>query len=285
MKKLFTPITCTLDFITKYFKTFVFLTILAFIALATSEPTQTPNLARIYIKGMILDSASLRAQIDEINKYPSIKGALLVIDSPGGALGASVEMADLIKSLKAKMPVVAHAEGVMASGSYYAGAYASEVYANRGSLVGSIGVIFNGFNIEELLQKIGYKPSVISAGEYKEVGAYYRQWSAKERAYIENLIKEEYEMFVADIANARGLKVADSDSFAQGKIFNAPKAKSLGLIDDIGSRDDAIEALKRLSGVENPQWLEKSALQSYMDRALESSASVALGALFGMGLR
>lgn len=285
LKKLMNSIVAVFDFITKYFKTFVFLCIVAWIFFGTSEPKQTPNLARIYLKGMIIDSTPLRAQIEELKKYPSIKGVLLIIDSPGGSVGASVEMADLIQELSTKIPVVAHTESVMASGSYYVGAYANKVFANRGALVGSIGVIFSGFNVEELFKKIGYKPNVVVAGEYKEIGAYYREWTPKERAYLENLIKEEYQSFVADVAKARSLKTSDEESFAQGKVFNAPKAKALGLIDEVGSRNSAISALKELSGVEQEIWLEKSPLQSYLDAMLESSVNTILGAIFGMGLR
>ncbi len=277
LKKIFAPIVWILDFITKYFKTFVFLFIVALIAVSISEPIQTPNLAKIQIKGMILDSAPLRAQIENLKKYPSIKGVLLVIDSPGGALGASVEMADMIRDLNAHIPVVAHAEGVMASGSYYAGVYASKVYANRGSLVGSIGVIFSGFNIEELLDKIGYKSRVIKAGQYKEAGAYYREWTPQEHAYLQNLINEEYQMFVSDIAKERKLDINNADAFAQGKIFNASRAQKIGLIDEVGSRDEAIAKLKALSGVTQEVWLQKTKFEDYFDGMLESSMSLILG--------
>ena len=142
-----------------------------------------------------------------------------MIDSPGGAVGASVEMADLIKELANTMPVVVHTEGIMASGSYYAGVYASKIYANRGALIGSIGVLFNGANLQELFKKIGYEPQIIAAGEYKEIDAYYRDWTQKERAYIQNLIQEEYQTFITDVAKARNLELKDSSKFAEGRVF------------------------------------------------------------------
>lgn len=283
--KIFTPIIAVLECITKYFKAFVFILIVIILLISINPPAQQPNLAKIQLKGMILDSSMLRAQIDELHQYPSLKGVLLVVNSPGGAVGASVEISDLIKELAEKLPVVVHTEGVMASGAYYASIGASKIYANRGALIGSIGVIFSGANIKPLLDKIGYEPQTIAAGEYKEIGTYYRDWSAKERTFIQNLIKEEYDTFITDVANARKLDLANAQQFAEGKIFNATKAKELGLIDDILSRNQAIAQLKNLSGVEKEEWLEKSSWQSYIDSALESSLSSVFSALFGVGLQ
>lgn len=283
--KIFTPIIAVLECITKYFKAFVFILIVIILLISINPPAQQPNLAKIQLKGMILDSSMLRAQIDELHQYPSLKGVLLVVNSPGGAVGASVEISDLIKEIAEKLPVVVHTEGVMASGAYYASIGASKIYANRGALIGSIGVIFSGANIKPLLDKIGYEPQTIAAGEYKEIGTYYRDWSAKERTFIQNLIKEEYDTFITDVANARKLDLANAQQFAEGKVFNATKAKELGLIDDILSRNQAIAQLKILSGVEKEEWLEKSSWQSYIDSALESSLSSVLSALFGVGLQ
>ena len=283
--KIFTPIIAVLECITKYFKAFVFILIVIILLISINPPAQQPNLAKIQLKGMILDSSMLRAQIDELHQYPSLKGVLLVVNSPGGAVGASVEISDLIKEIAEKLPVVVHTEGVMASGAYYASIGASKIYANRGALIGSIGVIFSGANIKPLLDKIGYEPQTIAAGEYKEIGTYYRDWSAKERTFIQNLIKEEYDTFITDVANARKLDLANAQQFAEGKIFNATKAKELGLIDDILSRNQAIAQLKNLSGVEKEEWLEKSSWQSYIDSALESSLSSVFSALFGVGLQ
>ncbi len=289
IKKIFGAVQSTLDFITKYFKVFVFLFIVFLILSPSGEPIQIPNLAKIELKGAILDANAIRKQIEQISKYPTIKGVLLVIDSPGGAVGASVEIADLIKDLNAKIPVVAHAQGTMASGAYYAGAYARKIYANRGSLVGSIGVIFAGGNIEELLGKIGYKPSVLKAGEYKEIGVPYRAWSEKEREFLQNLINEEYDIFVSDMVEARGLKREDSFKFAEGKIFTAQSALELGLIDALGSQQNAIDELKNLSKVKQERWLQKDKFESFMDSLVQSSASLVLGSIFegfgGISLR
>ena len=121
----------------------------------TPPQTQQINLARIYLEGPIFRSDLFATQLESLKNFPNLKGVLLVIDSPGGALSASVEVADMIEELNTKIPVVAYVRGTMASGSYYAGMYSRFIVANRGAMIGSIGVIFNGYNIEELLCRKG----------------------------------------------------------------------------------------------------------------------------------
>lgn len=190
-------------------------------------------------------------------------------------MGASIEIADMVKNLNQKIPVIAYVRGSMASGSYYAGMYAKEIYANRGALVGSIGVIFSGVNIEELMAKIGIKEQSVKAGEYKEVGTSTRQWSEEEKLFIENLILEQYELFRQDVIQARGskLKVMDYREFAEGKVFSAHIAAQLGLIDKVASMQEAVATLKAQAGVENAVWLKKDKFEAYMDKFLESASS------------
>lgn len=269
--------TAPLDFISKYFKVFVLLLIvlLIFVPDYDEEDSTPPNLAKLYLTTPIYESDSFAAQIEKIIKNKNIMGVLLVIDSPGGSVGASIEIADMVKNLNQKIPVIAYVRGSMASGSYYAGMYAKEIYANRGALVGSIGVIFSGVNIEELMAKIGIKEQSVKAGEYKEVGTSTRQWSEEEKLFIENLILEQYELFRQDVIQARGskLKVMDYREFAEGKVFSAHIAAQLGLIDKVASMQEAVATLKAQAGVENAVWLKKDKFEAYMDKFLESASS------------
>lgn len=153
--------------------------------------------------------------------------------------------------------------------------YANTIYANRGALIGSIGVIFNGLNIKEMLDKIGIQEQGIKAGAYKEVGTMTRQWSEEERQFIENLIQEQYALFWQDVIKARQaqLKSTDYQVFAEGKVFSAHKAAQLGLIDKVGSMQEAIEALKQSAGVNEAIWLKKDKFEAYMDKVLESTST------------
>lgn len=256
-----------LNFIQTYFKSLIFLLlILLIIASMGQKYDSQANLAKIYLKGAILDSESFAKQIYNLKNYPNLKGVLLIIDSPGGALGASVEIADMLRELNEQIPVVTYVRGTMASGSYYAGMYSKVIVANRGSIIGSIGVVLNSINIEDLMKKIGVKSQSISAGEYKEVGAITREWSSKEKAYLNNLINQQYMMFVNDVSNARKLKVDNYKSFAEGRIFNAYDAKKIGLIDFVGTQNHAINILQELAMVDKIIWVKPSAVDDYLNK-------------------
>ncbi|MDO7253471.1 signal peptide peptidase SppA [Helicobacter cappadocius] len=281
IKKIFNLIVVPLDFITKYFKAMVFLLIVVILIISVipnSSSINSPNLAKIYLQGPIIDSEGIRTQIDKILATPSIKGVLLIINSPGGAVSASVEISDMIADLKQKMPVIAYVQGAMASGSYYAGMYADKIYANRGALIGSIGVIFDGANISELANKLGIQEQVIAAGEYKEIGTFMRKWTPQEKDFLQKLINEEYEMFLSDVADARGLDIKSSKEYAEGKVFSAKKALKLGLIDTIGTQNQAIEMLKTLSEVQHPIWLKRDKFDAYLDKIIKTSTRVMLNA-------
>lgn len=269
---IFRGVTVVLDFLLKYFKLLILLVFVLIIAgLKQEEAPQDANLAKLYLQGPIQESESFEKQIEEIKKNPNIKGVLLIIDSPGGSVGASIEIADMIKDLRDTLPVVAHVEGTMASGSYYAGMYSDKIIANRGSLVGSIGVILNGYNIKPLLDKIGIKEQSIQEGEYKGIGSFLREWTPKEKEFLHAFLKKQYDIFLNDVLEARNLSNTDPKVFAEGKIFTSDEALKLKLIDEVGSRSQAIKELSDIAQVSDPVFLEKSKTEQFFDRLSNSS--------------
>ena len=157
IKKLFLPITATMSFIQNHFKAMVFVLILFLIFAPDSNEDFTPNnLQQINLVGPIMEVSEVLEQIDDASSNDSIKGVLLVVNSPGGAVAPSIEVAYAIKRLKSKKPVVVYAAGTIASGSYYASIWADEIVVNPGSMVGSIGVIMQGADLSEVMgKKIG----------------------------------------------------------------------------------------------------------------------------------
>lgn len=258
-----------INIIQNYFKTCLFLFVVFVVILSFSETKKQDldvNLARIYLEGPIFRSDMFAEQINSLKQFPNLKGVLLVINSPGGGLAPSVEIADMIKDLNEQIPVVSYVQGTMASGSYYAGMYSKFIIANRGSMIGSIGVLFNGYNIEELMNKIGVKSQTLHAGEYKEAGTFTRTWSENEKAYLQRVLNQQYVMFITDVANARRLNKDDYKNFAEGKIFNAYDAKNLGLIDLVGTQGQAIATLQEISGVREPVWAKEGVVDSYIKK-------------------
>lgn len=230
-KKIFSPIIAVLDFITKYFKTIVFLTIIYFIVYGTESSTndsgnyEVANLQKIELTGPILDVNKTLEEIEKAKNANNIKGVLLVVNSPGGAVAPSVELAYAIKELKQIKPVVVYASGVIASGSYYASIWANRIIANPGSMVGSIGVIMQGLNTEELMAKIGVSTQTVKAGKYKESGTPTRKWFDYEKEQLQSIIDDTYDMFITDVSNARKLKKSDHTKFADARVFTASQAK------------------------------------------------------------
>lgn len=256
-----------LEFIQKYFKTFVFLFIVTLIlSSGMSKKDLNANLAKIYLKGPIFESEIFLQQIENLKNFPNVRGVLLIIDSPGGGLAPSVEIADMVKDLNEHVPVVAYVQGTMASGSYYAGMYADTIVANRGAIIGSIGVIINSFNVKNLMNKIGVESQSIKAGEFKEAGTITREWNKNEKQYLQNILNQQYEMFISDVSKARNLNPNNYKNFAEGKIFNSYDAQSLGLIDLIGTQINAINILKELSGVKDVVWVKQGLFNSYLER-------------------
>ena len=273
IKKILWPIWGPIAFIQNNFKATLLVLILFSIFYSSSEDaTKSPNLAKIYITGPILSSDKFLHDLKKAEEQ-KVKGILVIVNSPGGAVGPSVEMSMAIKRTRAKVPVVVYAEDTIASGSYYASIWSNKIIANPGSVVGSIGVIFEGMNVEPLMKKIGIESQIVKAGDYKEMGTPTRKWSKLERDGLETVIKDTYAMFVEDVANARKLDVNRSNEYANAQVFTAREAKKRGLIDETGSIKDAEDAIAKMAKVETPVWLEKNKMESFVEDIASQTAT------------
>ena len=280
LKKLFLPITLPMKFIQEHFKAMLFLLLLFLIFAPKSNEELTPhNLVQINLVGPIMDASEIVEKIDKATQNKNVKGVLLNIDSPGGAVAPSVEIAYAIKRLREKKPVVAYAKGTMASGSYYASIWANEIIANPGSMVGSIGVIMQGADLSGIMEKIGVKTQVVKAGKYKQIGTPDRKWSDFEVNELNKVIQGTYDMFSQDVANARGLDITKRDLYANAHIFTALQAKEVGLIDALGVSYDAKKRVVELSKVSNPVWNQEDKFDKLIKK-LSATTAVTLHTYF-----
>lgn len=264
---MFTTIGKIVKWIGQHFMGMLFLLIAFVVLMPTSSTQLTPsNLQEIKLVGPIMDATIILKEIAEAQKDTNIKGVLLNVNSPGGSVPPSIEIAYAIKELREHKPVVAYASGIMASGSYYASIYANTIIANPGSIVGSIGVIMQSANIEELMNTIGVQTQIVKQGTFKEAGTPTREWTTEERAELETLTKDTYELFVQDVAKARGLDISRSKEFADAHIFSSARAKGVGLIDKVGVMSQAKAQLQKLAGVKNPSWKEKDRIGSFIEK-------------------
>lgn len=280
IKKLFSPITWTIQLIQNNFKAMVFILILFLLFAPKSEVELTPNnLTQIHLIGPIMEVSEVLEQIESATKNEHIKGILFVVDSPGGAVAPSIELAQAIKRAKEKKPVVVYAQGTIASGSYYASIWADEIIANPGSMVGSIGVIMQGANLSGVMEKIGIKTQVVKAGKYKQIGTPDREWEDFEINELNKVIQGTYDMFSQDVANARGLEFSKRDTYANAHIFTASQAKDVGLVDKLGVLYDAQARLAELSEVKEPLWNKEDKFDKFLKK-LTASTAVTLNTYF-----
>ncbi len=277
IKQFFSPFFAVMKFIQNHFKAMLFLLIVILVFSPDEAELQPANLAKIKLEGIIMDATAIVDQLEEVRKNRHIKGVLFVINSPGGAVSPSIEIMEAIKRLKKEKPVIVYAAGTIASGSYYASIYANKIYANPGSMVGSIGVIMQGTDFSNLAQKIGISSQVVKAGKYKEVGTGARPWEPHEKAELEKVINDTYRLFVNDVSTARKLDPAKHTEYADAHIFTASQAKEVGLIDTVGVGYDAENALIKLSNVKKPIWMQEDRIESFM-RQLSGETASFLGA-------
>ena len=264
---MFKKISDIIKWIGQHFLGMLFLLIALVVLMPKSAaPLNPANLQEIELTGPIFDAKQVLKEIEEASKNPRIKGVLLSVNSPGGAVPPSIEISYAIKDLTKKKPVIAYAEGIMASGSYYASIYAKKIIANPGAIIGSIGVIMESADIEELMRKVGVKPQVVKQGTYKEAGTFTREWTPQERAELERLTKDTYDLFVHDVATARGLDINRSNEYADAHIFSAARAKKVGLVDTIGTRYIAKKEVEKLAGVKKPVWKTKDKIEQIFEK-------------------
>ena len=264
---MFRAISNTIRWIGQHFLGMLFLLIALVVLMPTSTTELRPaNLQEIQLAGPIFDADTIITQIEEAQNDPKIKGVLLSIDSPGGAVAPSIEIAYAIKLLKTHKPVIAYGAGIMASGSYYSAIYANKIIANPGAIVGSIGVIMESANIETLMKTVGVETQIVKEGTYKEAGTPTRKWTAEERTELERLTKDTYELFVHDVAEARGLKVENERKYADAHIFSSSRAKEVGLIDEVNVKSAAKAQVAKLAQVSTPVWSQKDKFESFMEQ-------------------
>lgn len=222
----------------------------------------------VEVLGPIDDSKLLIGQIHEFRDNGSVKAVILRIDSPGGGVGPSQEIYTEIRKLNEKKPVVVSMGAVAASGGYYVAAPARRIFANPGTITGSIGVIMSFANYRELMDKVGVKSQVVKSGAYKDTGSAVRDFTAQERKLLQALIDDVHSQFVEAVGQGRDLPAEQVMALADGRIYSGRQALEVGLVDELGNLQDAIAYAAELVGLdedppllyprpEEKEWLER----------------------------
>lgn len=213
------------------------------------------RVAIIDIKGVIDDSEGVIRQLDRYEDDSSVKALILRIDSPGGGVAASQEIYERVNKFKESGKTVVVSMGaIAASGGYYIACAADTIVANPGTLTGSIGVIFSFPTFKKLMQTVGIKLEVFKSGAMKDVGNYSRDVTPQERKMLQAAIDDTYDQFITAVSLERGIDLDKVREMADGSIYTGRQAMELGLVDELGSLDDAIVIAGEVSDLgDNPR--------------------------------
>ena len=223
------------------------------------------NIGVIEIENVISSAKHVVRDLKRFGEDPSIKAVLIHVDSPGGGVAASQEIYEQVKKVKAKKKVVVSMGAVAASGGYYVSLPADIIVANPGTITGSIGVIMEFPVFKDLLDKIGIEFEVIKSREHKDIGSPFRKMSKKEKGLLRDVVMDVYEQFVEATAQARDLSKDSVLKFADGRILTGRQAKQAGLVDTLGSFEDAVEIAGDLVGIEKPLLIYPPKHMSFID--------------------
>ena len=214
------------------------------------------NVALIPIEGLIVgteDSEFLFESIttspdtveliEKAGKNPNIKAIVLEINSPGGSAVASEEIANAVK--KTNKTTVAWIREVGASGAYWIASSADYIVANRASITGSIGVIASYLEFPGLLEKYNVTYQRLVSGKFKDIGSPYKEMTDEERAIFQQTLDEIRDYFVSEVAKNRNLNKKDVDKIANGLFYLGAQAKELGLVDELGGKDEVIGYIEK----------------------------------------
>jgi protease IV len=226
------------------------------------------------VRGPILESQEVIRQIHELKKDTNVKTVVLRIESPGGGVGPSQEIYEEIKKLAGQKKVVVSMGSVAASGGYYIAAPAAVIYANPGTITGSIGVLMKFTNMEGLMGKVGMKAYTLKSGQFKDIGSPVRPMTEQDQLMLQGVIDSTYGQFVAAVSEGRKLPVEEVKVLADGRIYTGEQAKALKLVDKLGNLEDAVAEAGRLAGLKGePQLIRPSKKKKLLlDMLVEESA-------------
>ncbi|VAX31398.1 Protease IV [hydrothermal vent metagenome] len=224
------------------------------------------KVALVRIEGPIVSS---RSAIEELRKYrkdSSVKAIVLRVDSPGGAVAPSQEIYEEVGKLLKIKPVVVSMGSVAASGGYYISAPATKIYANPGTVTGSIGVIMEIPNFKGLMDKVGIRTEVIKSGKHKDLASVFRGIGKEERAILQGVLDDVHDQFIRAVSEGRNIPYERVRKIADGRVFTGRQAKAEGLVDALGNIQDAIMEAARLGGIKGePNVVSKKEKSSIFD--------------------
>lgn len=208
------------------------------------------KLGIVRLEGPIVGSEKVNDWIAELKRDDSVKGVLVRVNSPGGVVAPSQEMFQAVRKLAKVKPVVCSMASMAASGGYYVACGADVVFANPGTITGSIGVRSEFVDLRSLMEKLGIRHELFVTGKYKGMGSPFHEITPAQREQLQGMIDDVHSQFVHDVAEARKMDVTVVENLAQGQPFTGRQAQENGLVDKLGGMDDALTYLKAMCKLE-----------------------------------
>lgn len=240
------------------------------------DGSSSDKIAKIQVEGTITGGSGglfstetynheeLLDQIQAIKKSPSIKAVLLEVNTPGGGVYESAELARALQELQQdkKIPIYVSMKNMAASGGYYISAHADKIFATQETVTGSIGVIMSNLNYSGLLEKLGVEDATVKSGALKDMGSGTRPETKEEEEVLQAYIDSAYNRFVGIVSEGRKMSEEEVKKIADGRIYDGQQALDAGLIDEIGFPDEALKALRKDYGLEDAQYVQYSVKSS-----------------------
>ncbi|MBS1958507.1 MAG: signal peptide peptidase SppA [Bdellovibrionales bacterium] len=203
--------------------------------------------AVVELKGVIMDSKKILKNLKDAEEDDDIKAVVLRLNTPGGAVAPSQEIYEAVK--KFPKPLVVSMASVAASGGYYIASGAKKIWANPGTLTGSIGVIMEFVNMKKLYDWARVERFSINTGKYKDSGSEFRDMRPDEKQYFQDLVLDTLAQFKSAVGEGRKLKPEEVTAIADGRVFTGVQAKKLHLVDELGTMEDAVAAVAKEAGI------------------------------------
>ncbi len=204
----------------------------------------------VEVSGPIMESKKFVKELNRFVEDESVKGIVIRVDSPGGAVAPSQEMYEAVRRAKEKKPLAVSMGSTAASGGYYIAVGSDKIFANSGTVTGSIGVVTQLFSVDRVMEKIDVDVHTITTGPYKDAGSPFREWTARDEAYFGQLIDDIHEQFVEDVAEGRKMKKEEVRKVADGRVFTGRQALKLKLVDELGTLHDTVAWVADEAGIE-----------------------------------
>ncbi|MBP1653869.1 MAG: multidrug transporter [Bacteroidetes bacterium] len=226
------------------------------------------QIAVVELKGVIMESESIVRQLKRYREDDGIQALLLRVDSPGGGVVASQEIYEEVRKTRdGGMPVVVSMGSMAASGGYYVSCGASLIVANRGTLTGSVGVISEFMEFKDALAKLGIDVNTVKAGRLKDAGSPTRKMTDADKEYFQQLMDDVHRQFIGVVEDERGLTHDEAVELSDGRVFTGEQALDLGLVDTLGTYEDAVMIAASLGGIEGePSIVRERKRRSVLDR-------------------